>query len=706
MSELLEAALRYAKRGWRVFPLDGKRPIADSGGFHDATTDTKQLRRWWRDNPDWNVGLACDSRRGPIIVDLDAPKPHERDGFAFIDDLVLPETRQAKSRANRMHLYFDAPIDGQRIKRLIRPFRENGKKFAIDILGDGGYVVAPPSIHPETGKPYRWIRKTHLAPFPTTLLDLLGDSINLNKQTNAPPLPDIIGEGERDNLLTSLAGSMRRRGADEETILAALRDLNHRRVNPPLPDKDLRRIAKSIAKKPPAGIGENLTDLGNARRFIAQHVEGVRNVNGKWYIWDGTRWAPDDTGEVERAAKNTIRTLYVEASHAADENVRDSILKHAAKSESAGRVHGLLDLASTEPEISISQDQLDADPWLLNVENGTIDLKTGKLREHRRGDLITKLAPVEYDPKATAPRWERFMSEIMGSDPELVEYLQRAVGYGLTGDTREECLFFCYGGGANGKSTFLETLRGLLGAYAQQSDFSTFVTRSGDGPRTDIARMRGARFVTASEADADKGFDARIIKTLTGNDTMVARRLYEAEFEFRPQHKLFLAANHKPIVKEVTEAFWRRMRLVPFIVTFKGANREKKSKLESTLRNELPGILNWALAGCKRWQREGLLEPRAVRRATRDYRDENDLLGEFISQQCTVSDGTWTPTTELYRAFSDWWTETRGPRAVAISMGWFARMLGERPELIVKKRNHIRGWCGIALKQEMGYVDS
>jgi putative DNA primase/helicase len=320
--------------------------------------------------------------------------------------------------------------------------------------------------------------------------------------------------------------------------------------------------------------------------------------------------------------------------------------------------------------------------------------------------LITKLAPVEFQPKAKAERWERFMLEIMGGDAELVDFLQRAVGYALTGDTREECLFFCYGGGANGKSTFLETIRWMLGSYGMQSDFSSFITRhSSDGPRGDLARMRGARLVTASEADSDKGFDAKVIKTLTGNDTIVARRLYEHEFEFRPQHKLFLGANHKPIVKEVTEAFWRRMRLIPFTVTFKGANREKKSKLESELRAEVSGILNWALAGCRRWQRDGLLEPKSIRRATRDYRDENDLLGEFIAQQCGLDPEAWTPTTELYRAFSDWWTETRGARAAAISMGWFARMLGERAELTVKKRNHIRGWYGIALKQEMGYVD-
>jgi len=701
MPDCLIAALRYADRGWSVFPLHGKKPFSGTNGFREATTDRKQIRQWWRRWPHANVGIACDSQNGPIVVDIDKDGPLER---AFLERLNLPDTKEATSgKKTKRHLYFDSSLSGEDIARTIRPFRKNGKKIEIDILGDGGYVVAPPSVHPETGRQYRWIEKRAPARFPRELLKELKKTHKSSKKRNAERLPDLIDEGERDNLLTSLAGSMRRRGASEEGILAALREENETRVVPPLPDKDLKRIAKSIAKKEPAIAEEHMTDLGNARRFITQHEEKVRSIMSSrrpWYVWDDQRWTPDTTGEVDRMAKQTVRRLYSEAGEMEDDEKRDAMLKHAAKSESAGHVRAMMELAATEQELSTTTAQLDANLWLLNVLNGTIDLRTGVLRQHRREDLITKLASVEYDPKARAPRWKKFMLEIMNGDEELVAFLQRAVGYALTGDTREQCLFFCYGQGSNGKSTFLETIRSLFGEYAKQSDFSTFLASRNEGPRNDLARMHGARLVTASEADSERGFDGRIIKLLTGDDTIVARKLYEEYAEFKPQHKLFLAANHKPIVKEQTEGFWRRIRLIPFTVVFSKDKRDKR--LGKKLLEELPGILNWAIEGCRLWRKEGLHEPEAVKRATYSYRDENDILGEFLVHSCRINPESWTSTPALYRAFSDWWVETRGPRSQPISMGWFGRLLGERPEFKPRKRQRTRGWKGVSIKINSG----
>lgn len=690
----LKAALRYARRGWAVFPLNGKKPFRGTAGHNDATTNEKMIHSWWKKWPDANVGIACDSQRGPIVLDIDGPSGH-----SLLKTLELPLTRSASSRSGRLHLYFDPMTDGTAVPRLIR-LKRDGVKYAFDILGDGGYVVAPPSIHPDTGKPYEWTSKRTVVPLPEVIKTLIRQHRRTTEQ--AAPLPAIIGEGERDTLLTSLAGSMRRRGASEEAILAALREENATRVEPPLDDRDLRRIAKSIARKPPAGLGEHLTELGNARRFVQQHADHVRSVGGRhrrWMIWENVRWQADTTGEVERFAKTTVRGLYTEAAHTVDQEERDNILKHASKSEQAHKVRAMLELASTEPEVAMATDAFDSDPWLFNVENGTLDLRTGLLLPHKREHLITKLAPVEYRPKAKAPRWEQFLLEIMDGDAELVEFLQRAIGYSMTGDIREHCLFFLYGRGSNGKSTFLEVLRDLFGDYSQQSEFSTFLARRNEGPRNDLARMRGARLVTASEADQDKSFDTTVLKTLTGGDTVTARKLYEDLFEFRPQHKIFLAANHKPIVKEQTEAFWRRLRLVPFTVTF--TKEQRDNKLRSTLEKELPGILNWALEGSQLWLASGLNEPKAVKKATAAYREENDLVGEFIEQRCRFNEDAWTSTTKLYQEFSEWWVETRGPRSQPVSMGWFSRMLSERPELTNVKRARIRGWRGIGLQQEI-----
>jgi len=650
------------------------------------------IKRWWRRYPTANVGIACSSTAGPIVVDVDG-----RTGKKIVRELeLLGYTAEASSRAGRLHLYFAPMGDGTTIARMIRPL---SKEVALDILGDGGYVVAPPSIHPDTRERYQWVNGDQHAmrPFPRRMLSLLSNARNIKKV--APPLPEVIHEGERDTILTSLAGTMRRRGASQDAILAALREENVARVRPPLKDHELQRIASSIGRKDPAPVMEHATDLGNARRFITQHRDRVRSIlshRRPWLLWDGLRFVPDDTGEVERMGKDTVRALYTEAAQIPDEEQRNTMLKHALRSEGAQRIRAMLELASSEKEISAVPSAFDANRWLLNVVNGTVNLKTGKLQPHSRSDLITKLAPVEYDPTARAPRWERFLMEIMGGDEELVEFLQRAVGYSLTGDTREQCLFFCYGQGANGKSTFLETLRAVLGDYAQQSDFSSFLARNGDGPRTDIARMRGARFVTASEAHGHRDFDAKTVQSLTGTDTVVARHLYEREFEFKPQHKLWLAANHKPVVKEQTEAFWRRMRLLPFTVMVPKEKRDKR--LGRKLRREAPGILAWAIEGCLRWQQQGLIEPDAVRKATLGYKNENDVLGEFMEQCAAIEATGWTPVATLYRAFCDWWADTRGPRSAPLSPVWFGRLMSERPEFRQVKRHGMRGWKGISLK--------
>jgi putative DNA primase/helicase len=699
MRDCLEAALFYArKKGWKVFPLNGKLPFAGTHAYKDATTDLRQIRRWWKQWPDANVGIACDSQQGPIVVDVDGPS-----GWALIEDLALVDTRQATSgKKSKRHLYFDPTMDGKKIARMIR-LKKDGVKMALDILGDGGYVVAPPSVHPDTGRRYAWISKRPMARFPRSLISLIKE--NLNGTTNgngkhlpAEPLPEIIDHGERDNLLTSLAGSMRRRGASPSAILAALREENDTRVDPPLTDRELRKIAKSIGTKTPLAVIENLTDLGNARRFIKQHQLDVRSVMAQrrpWMLWDGSRWRTDDTGEVERLAKATVRSIWSEAEHVEDAEQQGELLKHAAQSESASRMRSLLELAATEPEISCTVDQFDSNPWLFNVANGTINLKTGKFLKPDRNHLLTKQSSIIYDATANAPRWGQFLLEIMAGDAELVQFLQTAVGYSLTGDTREQCLFFCYGRGSNGKTTFFEILRKLSGEYAKQSDFSSFMASKSEGPRNDLARMNGARIVTASEADAEKGFDGRIIKTLTGDDTIVARRLYEEFMEFKPQHKLWLAANHKPVVREQTEGFWRRIRLVPFDVRFAKSKRDKT--LPKTLRDELPGILNWALAGTKRWLKEGLVEPAAVKRATKDYKAENDILGEFFEASCRLDPEQWSSTSALYRAFTDFWAATRGNRSSPIGMAWFGRLLGERQALKPAKRHHIRGWNGVQI---------
>lgn len=398
------------------------------------------------------------------------------------------------------------------------------------------------------------------------------------------------------------------------------------------------------------------TDLGNGERLVHDHGRDLHFVPswGKWLIFDGERWAKDETREIERRAKSTIRRIWDDVKELDDKVEKRELTAWALQSESNGKLRAMIERAAAEPGVAISPDALDSDPWLLNVANGTIDLRTGKLEHHNRKDLCTHRVPVKYDPEARCDRWERFISRAMDGNEAKIRFLQRAVGYSLTADTGERCLFFLHGEGANGKTTFLEVLRALTGDYSAQADFTTFLERKGDGPRNDIARLFGARVVTSSEVGEGKRLNESLVKTLTGNDVVAARFLFAETFEFRPQFKMWLAANHKPVIRGQDPAIWQRVKLVPFTVSIPESERDPN--LYASLMAELPGILAWAVAGCLMWQKEKLNAPEEVTLATEKYRRESDTLGSFIEDCCDTGPAELyaTPATELYQAFRRW----------------------------------------------------
>ncbi len=440
-------------------------------------------------------------------------------------------------------------------------------------------------------------------------------------------------------------------------------------------------------------------DLRNARRLVEQHGADLRHVKSQrqWYVWDERRWREDATGEAERRAKAVVESLYAEAAETIEDTRRRELAQWALRSDSAARIRDMLTMASTEKEIVLRPDQLDAGPFLFNVLNGTLDLRSGELRPHRREDYLTKLSPARWDPKADAPRFLAFLHEIMLGDVEVIRYLQRVVGYALTADTREQVFFLLYGTGANGKTTLLEVLRHLFGDYARQSNFSTFLARRDDSVRGDLARLAGARLVTAVEAEEGQRFAESLVKQLVGGDVITARRLYQNEIEFRPAFKLFLAANHKPTVWGTDHAFWRRVRLIPFTVTIP-PERQDRALLDK-LRAELPGILNWALEGCGDWLANGLGEPAAVVAATRSYQAEQDLVGEFIDDRCNIvlNGRAHTARVErkhLYTTYESWCRESGTP---AISAKKFCERIRERRVQEVKARG-CWFWIGLELR--------
>jgi len=433
------------------------------------------------------------------------------------------------------------------------------------------------------------------------------------------------------------------------------------------------------------------TDLGNARRLVAQHGKDIRWLAGSegWRTWDGCRWAIDSTGEVEQRAKATVTNIYAEASRATARADRHALGHHALRSESAARIRAMIELAKTEPGIPLSPDALDRDAWLLNCLNGTVNLRTGLVQAHNRTDFISKLVPVEYDSAALCPQWLAFLDRIMDGNQDLVRYLQKLVGYGLTGDTSEQILAILYGTGANGKSTFLNVLADLLGGdYAKRTPSASLTARKDRGIPNDLARLRGARFVIASETEADHRLAEGLIKNMTGSDTLSARFLYTEWFEFVPTYKLFLATNHRPAIEGTEHAIWRRIRLVPFSVVIPDAQQDKQ--LPEKLRGEWPGILRWAIEGCLAWQREGLGVPTAVQLATDKYRSEMDVVGAFLDEYCVLDPASLLPAADLYDTYAEW-CKTNGENS--LTQRTFGMKLRERG-LVSIKRN-VKFWQGV-----------
>lgn len=431
------------------------------------------------------------------------------------------------------------------------------------------------------------------------------------------------------------------------------------------------RQADGIAAGVDSALLEHCTDLGNARRFAMQHRDRLRYVEqlGGWYVYDRNRWRRDDTGEVYRLWEHTGRTIYSEASLATSRQEREQIAAWARRSEDRARVEAAIALARYQPQIAARAGDFDQTPWLLNLQNGTFDLRERKVRAHRRDDLITKLAPVAYDPSSDAPMFAAMLERIFGGRQSLISFVQRFVGHALTGLTTEQVLILLHGVGANGKSTFVEIVRALLGDYAQTADFGTFLARDQANVRNDLARLVGARLVSAVEMSKGGRLDESVIKQVTGGDTITARFLFREYFEFRPAFKLVLVSNHRPRIRGTDYAIWRRVRLVPFDVIIPEDERDPQLQ-ERIISEELSGVLNWALDGCRQWQVEGLGEPDEVKAATAAYREEQDILAPFLAERCIEDPDATVSARALYVAFKDW-AEAAGERPVS------QRLLGE-----------------------------
>ncbi|MDB5346820.1 MAG: hypothetical protein JWP89_5197 [Schlesneria sp.] len=502
--------------------------------------------------------------------------------------------------------------------------------------------------------------------------------------------PSISGQGGHDAALTAACHLIRGFGLSIDEARPLMREFNQRCL-PPWGDHEIEHKLESavaLAAQEPGRIGEKVrakpvavaaasqlnsepslssadgrTEVANSRRFLAQHGEKVRYCHAwkQWLVWDGARWAIDNDGAMSRLGKSVTDALWREVPTT---DMSAKILAFVKSSCSETGIRNMLALAASE--VAISPDEMDTNPWLLNCPNGTVDLRTGQLRGHRREDCLTKLCPTAFDPSASSVSWEHFLQSVFPDDG-IAEFVQRFFGYSLTGDVREQLVAIFHGGGSNGKSTLLTAIQNVLGSeYSAAAPEALLMAKKFDSHPTDKATLFGRRLIVAQETDRGRKLDEATVKRLTGGDRISARRMKEDFWDFSPTHKIVQSTNYLPIITGDDHAMWRRLALVPFRQQFWNADNgetgpemlRQDKQLPDKLRAESEGILAWMVRGCLEWRARGIQIPDKVQFATREYRQEQDVLGRFVDERCAKVGSASVKFADLYRSLVMWGEET------------------------------------------------
>jgi len=688
-----------------------------------------------------NLGVLLGEPSGGLIdIDLDHPVVLQ------IADRFLPSTpaefgRASKPRSHRLYLVQE-PIE---TKKYRARRRQDGS--LLELRSTGQQTIFPPSVH-EEGEAIEWVDpNAEPAEIAGEVLraacDSLADAalIALGEEPRyaierpaAAPASHAISATERvKRCLDAMQrmkvedhndGSHRLYCAacrcvefdlDDGQALACLRQ--YEEAKPYLrewTDEQMLQRVRDAEKRCARGTALaalpsvrariedaelRLTDVGNGLRLVRLYGDHLRYHFEKkvWLYWDGIRWI-DDTGQAQQCAKAVAASFYGDAQAEADQKRASALAAWAKGSSSAHRIEAMLKMARSEPGSTVLSEDLDYDPWHLNLPNGALDVRSGELKPHDPAMLMTKLAGAVYDPEADAPLWESFLDRIFEGDGELIAFVQRAVGSSLCGVKRDHVLFINHGNGANGKTTFIETVIAAMGDYAATAPESTLMRaqRTDRGPREDIARLHGVRLVAASESEEGRRLDESMVKLLTGGDRITARFLYGHYFSFDPNFTLWLSTNHKPEVRGTDDGIWRRVRLIPFNVRI--PDSEQDAELKEKLRAELPGIFAWAVRGCREWQEQGLGLPEAVSTATQAYRAEQDVVGSFIDECCVVAPEFSCGASALYDAFVGW-AKANGEEELTQTM--FGRSLTARgfiakPDSTTRRK--VR--CGLTIQRE------
>jgi putative DNA primase/helicase len=665
----LDAARQLRDWGFCVLPapFQAKAPSVPWKDRTELPSDA-ELQEWFDSSALAGYWILCGKASHLVVLDCDNQAAmlwaEEKIGLAILE--ATPAVKTAKG----VHYYFRLE-NGDRLEQWNLHEKDG---VSLDVRSDGGGVIAPPSIH-KSGLVYKWLRTPEQGwqPVPEALRAHGGAAAATDeplvpaaaRSTLAALLATPAIEGGRNEWLTKVAGHYAKQIAFRDGYSESVR-LANLTLRPPLEPAELAKITGSVwraehrtSDEPPrTWVPDLYTDAGNARRFADSCAGQLLYLDGhgwRCYASKEGRYVASEAPVVQRALRMT-KKIYGEAREAEDAKTRTKISKWGDYASSARGVKAALELAKTDPRLAAEVDDFDADPLLLNVVDGVVDLRTGDLCEHGPEYRMTKIAGSSYDAGAQAPIWAAHLERIFAGDRMMTEFFQRLCGYAITGDSGEQKLAILHGYGANGKSVTIETLRTVLGGYAETTDFKTFSVNRSSGPRNDLARLAGARFVTASETSSRQWLDESVIKQVTGGEPITARFLHREYFTYHPQFCVFLSTNHRPNIEGVDKGLWRRILLVPFEVTIE--EDEQDPQLTRKLRGELPGILNWLITGCLMWQCDGIEPPVGVQLATAEYRQESDFVGRFIEQCLTPGDEIdWVLLSDVYSRYQMWAAE-------------------------------------------------
>lgn len=710
---ILQAAQDYAARGWHVFPVPpGSKKSHKSAQYSDgrewgATTDPAEIARDWTRWPQANVGIVTGPKSGLLVIEADTEAGHDIDGIGNLANLIeehgpLPDTIEALSPSGSWHLYFRWP-EGWSIENSAGHIAPG-----IDVRGDGGMVLGVPSVKPGVALPYRWKNPPPMFDLADCPDWLLQRCLKLSGRATPPRLSIDTGGtawadtalrnelaallaapvGRRNEVLNTaafnlgqiVAGGGLTEGMVEARLTAAAEGIGLERGEIAATIASGLRAGLQTPRGPKPATSDGAprpntdTDPDLSQDALASDLgakswdQNARHVAlwGKWLFWTGTRWEIDDRLDHMTRTRTYLRqraddlTQWAEGKAARIESTEgeekaDKLRRWAREQartlRSKNTVAAVESLARANKGSVARADDFDGDLMLLGTPGGTVDLRTGQLRPAERSDMITKLT--RYAPAPGKPQlWLTFLHEVFDGDGDLVEFIQRAAGYALTGSTAEHKLLFLYGTGRNGKSVFLNTLFDIWGDYATRAAAETFLNTQGDKHATGIAGLQGARLVIGSELPKGKSWDEATIKDLTGGDVLAGRYMRQDYFTFKPQLTLMIAGNNQPSFRGVDEAIRARVALVPFTVTIPPERRDKA--LPDKLKDEAPQILQWAIEGATQWLDRGLCVPDKVAAASAEYFDDEDTLGQFLADETTTDPAGFTTTTDLHQRFTQW----------------------------------------------------